>query len=176
MKAAVWLAPLVVAEVTLLAAPMLWKSLRAETDLAARVAAVRAPLHAALETCAPLHAALEPCAPLGTAKPLVVLPLAVDASSIQEWAAQRGPLAAKLDRTLKRLRAAQLLPDWVLWQQGEADALIGTTEADCAESLRRLRAHLQVAGVTAPLLAARPTHCKGADGTAVRAAIVRLTH
>ena len=166
MKAAVWLAPLVVAGVTLVAAPTVWKSLRAETDLAARVAAVRAPL----------HAALEPCAPPGTAKPLVVLALAVDASSIEEWAAQQGPLAAKLDRTLKRLRAAQLLPDWVLWQQGEADALIGTTEADCAESLRRLRAHLQVTGVTAPLLAARPTHCKGADGTAVRAAIVRQTH
>jgi hypothetical protein len=105
----------------------------------------------------------------------VIALLAVDASSLQEWTAERGPLAARLDHTLAQLRTARLQPDWVLWQQGESDARAGTSGADYAAALLQLRARLFAAGVTAPLMVARSTHCKGADGTAVRGAIGHVT-
>lgn len=231
MKPAVWLAPLAVVGATLVAAPAAWKSLRAETDLAARVAAVRPPRDLPQEPCAPVRgpqplvllvlgqsnaanhgspAAVDAARRvsvfvgrgcqgvtdplpggtgqggsiwsrlpaqlqrLGLERPVVIALLAVDASTVQEWSAERGPLAARLDLTLAQLRAARLQPDWVLWQQGEADARAGTPESDYGEGLLRLRARLSAAGIKAPLLAARSTHCKGTDGTAVRAAIARV--
>ena len=227
MKLKAWLAPFAVLGLTMVAAPAVWKSLRAETDLAARVAAIQAPAAVPVVPCwregdqAPLvllvlgqsnagnHGAVPTgsgqlaqvfvgsgCqmigAPLpggtgrrgsiwsglpaqlrrlGLERPVVIALLAVDATSMEEWAAGSGPLAARLDQTVKRLHAARLRPDWVLWQQGEADARAGTTDVAYAKGLRQLRSRLRAAGVTAPLLAARSTHCRGADGTGVRAAI-----
>lgn len=111
---------------------------------------------------------------LGLARPVVVALLAVDATSMKEWSSTSGPLAARLDALLAQLKLAQLQPELVLWQQGEADALAGTAQADYAHGLERLRAHLRTAGVAAPILAARSTLCQGSDGTAVRAAISQV--
>lgn len=111
---------------------------------------------------------------LGLDRPVVVALLAVDATRIKEWSATSGPLVARLDALLGQLKLAQLQPDLVLWQQGEADALAGTPEAAYAEGLERLRAHLRAAGLSAPVLAARSTMCQGGNGAAVRSAISQV--
>ena len=108
---------------------------------------------------------------LGLDRPVVVALLAVDATRIKEWSRASGPLVARLDSLIEQLKLAQLQPDLVLWQQGEADALAGTPEAAYADGLDQLRAHLRAGGVLAPILAARSTICQGSEGAAVRSAI-----
>lgn len=111
---------------------------------------------------------------LGVQRPVVLAILAVDASSMAEWTDSHSALKLRLDKLLDQLRQAQLLPDFVLWQQGEADARLGTSAAAYAEAFGHLRQRLRAAGVTGPLLLARSTVCHGADGRLVRAAVDQL--
>lgn len=112
---------------------------------------------------------------LGERRPVVIALLAVDASSIREWTDRSSPLAARLGGVLGEMRAAELRPDFVLWQQGEADALSGTTEVEYRQGLERVRALVRVGGVSAPILAARSTLCRTSNGAAVGAALVQMT-
>jgi hypothetical protein len=48
----------------------------------------------------------------------------------------------------------------VLWQQGEADVLSGTSSAAYIRSWEHLLRQLKEAGVHAPVLLARSTHCQ----------------
>jgi len=239
MKGPGWSAGLVVAAaaagVTAVAGAPMWSELRAEQQLAARVASVQGPAPVPVQPCIDGHAKPAPLvllvlgqsnagnhgldnpaearlgAPkakvfvgdgcqvtadplpggtgghgsiwsrlpsylqrLGLDRPVVVALLAVDATSIKDWSGASGPLVARMDNLIGQLKLAQLHPDLVLWQQGEADALAGTPEAAYAEGLDRLRAHLRAAGVLAPILAARSTMCQGSKGAAVRSAISQV--
>ena len=112
---------------------------------------------------------------LGERRPVVIALLAVDASSIREWTDVSSPLVARLGGVLGELRTAELRPDFVLWQHGEADALAGTTEAVYGQGLERLRALIRAGGVSAPILVARSTLCRTSNGSAVGAALVQVT-
>ena len=111
---------------------------------------------------------------LGLQRPVVLAVLAVDASSIAEWTDSSSVLKVRLDTLLGQLRQAGLSPDAVLWQQGESDALRGTSTAAYAEALAQLRGRLRAAGVAGPLVLARSTSCQGADGRRVRAAMAQV--
>jgi len=86
--------------------------------------------------------------------------LAVQSTTLDDWSRPSSPLNQALQQKLRSLRAATWVPDLVLWQQGEADALTGTSADDYIRGWTRLLGQLQAAGVQAPVLLARSTHCQ----------------
>lgn len=114
----------------------------------------------------------------GETRPVVVALLAVDASSIHEWTAPHSPLRQRLLVTVQANQAAGLPPHRVLWQQGEADARAGLSQADYEAGLLALGQTLQLAGVAAPVLLARSTVCRSGPYAPVRQAMdaVMTTH
>lgn len=112
---------------------------------------------------------------LGHSGDVVFAVLAVDATGIDDWARPGSPLHARLQALLDELKAHRLQPSRVLWQQGEADALLGTRAEDYERGFDALLATLRAGGVNAPVLAARSTACQRGDGRAVRVALRRLS-
>lgn len=110
----------------------------------------------------------------GVDRPLLLAVLAVDASSMREWTDARGPLPALLDDMGRALGAAALPPALVLWQQGEADARAGTAAAAYQQGLLALAGRLRAAGISAPLVLARSTRCRGEPAEPLRAAMAQL--
>lgn len=102
---------------------------------------------------------------------LVLSVLGVDATSIEDWVAEKSPLGARLANQVKSMRTLNLMPHLVLWQQGEAEARLGTTAAAYGESLDKLAKILDQAGANAPIVMARSTVCRSAPNVAVRSAV-----
>lgn len=107
----------------------------------------------------------------GSSRPLVLAILAVDATTVEDWANANGLIARTLDQQLRRMRGAGLPPDLVLWQQGEADARIGTGADNYRARLRALTERLRKQGFAAPWLLAKSTVCRSAPSGPVRQAI-----
>ena len=105
------------------------------------------------------------------ARPIVLSVLGVDASSIDEWTSRGSPLRQRLVEQIASLLRLGLRPDFVLWQQGEADSRAGTSTADYAERLDRLAAIVDEAGAKAPIILARSTICRSAPNDSIRTAI-----
>lgn len=103
-------------------------------------------------------------------RPIVVAVLAVESTRIRDWI-EPGPLRATLLATLADQRRNGFVPDYVLWQQGEADAKAGTTRTKYRERFESFVALLHANGVAAPVVAALSTRCHNDDSKAVRAAI-----
>ncbi|MBK9234544.1 MAG: hypothetical protein IPO19_00130 [Rhodoferax sp.] len=76
--------------------------------------------------------------------------LAVDATSIADWTSPDSPLRQRLVQRLAALKRIGLMPDLVLWQQGEADARLGTDPMAYAAALQQLRTLLDAGGSQAP--------------------------
>ena len=102
---------------------------------------------------------------------LVLSVLGVDATSIEDWVAEKSPLGDRLVNQVKSMRALDLMPHLVLWQQGEAEARLGTTAAAYGDRLDKLARILAQAGANAPIVMARSTVCRSAPNAAVRAAV-----
>jgi lysophospholipase L1-like esterase len=113
--------------------------------------------------------------------------MAVQSTTIEDWSRPSSPLNRALQQELHALKAAGWAPDLVLWQQGEADALAGTTSTNYQHAWQRLLTQLQNAGIQAPVLLARSTHCEfdpkasaasrraGEGPVAIRAALLALS-
>lgn len=106
---------------------------------------------------------------LGVQREVVVVLLAVDSTTIDDWTRSDSPLSRRLDAVLQA--AAALPVDFVLWQQGESDARAGTSTRDYADAWLGLVRRMRGAGVKAPVLAALSTHCRSGAGQAVRLAL-----
>lgn len=103
---------------------------------------------------------------------LVVLSvLAVDATSIDDWTSQNSPLRKRLISHVVSMRRLDLAPNFILWQQGEADARTGTSADKYVAGLTGLAAALNDAGEDAPIILARSTVCQSLPSTAMRSAI-----
>lgn len=102
---------------------------------------------------------------------LVVSVLGVDATSIEDWTSQRSPLPKRLSRQLQSMKAVDLMPHAVLWQQGETDARRETSAAAYTEGLNKLAAILDQAGSRVPIVMARSTVCRSAPNATIRAAM-----
>lgn len=109
----------------------------------------------------------------GVKRPVRFSVLAVEGSSLHDWVADASPLRAELIRLLVGLQQRDTPPHLVLWQQGEADAHIGTPTANYEADLRRLAALLQGQGVHVPMLLALSTRCRSEANLPVRDAVVR---
>ena len=92
---------------------------------------------------------------------LVLAPLAVQSTQISDWTGT-GELNRALRQHLEDLRqgALQNLPvTAVVWQQGEADAQLGTDAAVYRDQLLALRRLLDQYGIAAPMLVGKSTYC-----------------
>ena len=110
----------------------------------------------------------------GLDRPLAVGLLSVESTTIDDWVRDASPLRAELARQVRLMAQAGLLPQLVLWQQGEADARAGTTADHYARGLQRLLDDLRALGVAAPVLAARSTVCNAPASQAIRQAQDRV--
>lgn len=106
----------------------------------------------------------------GLERPVVLSVLAVDATLIDDWVRPHGPLPAALESASRDLERAGLHADFVLWQQGEADARAATPAPDYAQALLALAATLRRHGVDAPVLVARSTVCRAAPAATLHRA------
>ena len=97
--------------------------------------------------------------------------LAVDATTIDDWTSPGNMLAARLIDQIQSLQLRGLKPDYVLWQQGEADAQMSTTATEYRLGLDRLAALLNKAGTNAPVLLARSTVCRSGPSPWIRSAV-----
>lgn len=104
-------------------------------------------------------------------RPVALSVLAVDATSIADWTSPNSPLRARLASHVVSMRRLGLPPEFVLWQQGETDALLGTSSEDYSTGLGRLATILSEAGVSTPILLARSTICQTNPNAAIRSAI-----
>ena len=102
---------------------------------------------------------------------VVLAVFAVDASSIDDWIRDGSPLRGSLEQQLAQLQQLGLRPDVILWQQGEADARAGMTEASYAAKLDALAKLLDEAGMQSPVYLARSTVCRSPANEAIRSAI-----
>jgi hypothetical protein len=110
----------------------------------------------------------------GVERPVLLVVVAVDATSIFEWAEEGSELRAKLLRELAALKTFGLTPDWLLWQQGESDSKLGTPPEMYRERLRALARSLEASGVHAPWLLALSTVCNSGSSTPLRDSIREL--
>jgi peptidoglycan/LPS O-acetylase OafA/YrhL len=99
--------------------------------------------------------------------------LAVDSTEVLAWS-QPGPLQDRLRRKVSSLAAEGLLPNAVLWQQGEMDAQAGTSAEDYIIRFTALLKALRGMGVDAPVFVAQSTYCRGDGFGVVRRAQQRL--
>lgn len=104
-------------------------------------------------------------------KPVVLSVMGIDATAIADWTDEKSPLREHLVLHLKSMRALGLPPQLVLWQQGEADARLGTSEKAYGAALDRLAAILDQAGSNAPIVMARSTICRSSPDAGIRAAM-----
>lgn len=104
-------------------------------------------------------------------RPIVLSVLAVDASSIDDWTSPYSPLRSRLVSHLESMRRLGLKPNLVLWQQGEADALEGTSRDEYSKGLVRLAATLGEFSTDAPIILARSTICRTTPNATIRSAI-----
>ena len=104
-------------------------------------------------------------------RPIVLSVLAVEATTIGEWTDEKSALRERLSQHLKAMQGIKLPPNLVLWQQGEADAIVGTTELDFSVGLDRLAGIFEQEKIKAPIVLALSTVCRTDPSTPIRTAI-----
>jgi hypothetical protein len=100
--------------------------------------------------------------------------LAVDATTVGEWASHP-KLAARLENLLISLRDHTVELDAVLWQQGEADARLGTDQLGYTLSAKKLVEKLRQITPAQPIIKALSTRCRSNPNDVVRASIMALS-
>lgn len=104
-------------------------------------------------------------------RPLVLSVMGVDATSIADWTNSQSPLQQRLMNHIMSMKAQGLLPTVILWQQGEADAKMGTVGATYGAGLTNLAEALMQAGADVPIITALSTVCRSLPSANIRAAI-----
>ncbi|HWZ39866.1 MAG TPA: sialate O-acetylesterase [Bradyrhizobium sp.] len=101
---------------------------------------------------------------------VILVPIAVAAASLSTLNNEH---AGRIENAILKLKAAALTPTHFLFQQGEKDAVLTTTQEQYVLLLHQLVARFRAAGFDAPFYLSRSTKCDIADPknvAAVRAA------
>lgn len=100
---------------------------------------------------------------------VIIAPIGLGGSPFSIW---QGSAAERITVLGRRLSAAGLLSAdiKICLQQGESDAQLATTEANCETAILAIRSAMTTAGITGPMYVAKSTWANGipAGGTAVR--------
>ena len=92
----------------------------------------------------------------GAYKAVVLAPVAVSGSTIEMW--MNGKLAAALQSTIVNLKEKYEVTH-VVWYQGEADFMLGTSERQYRSELSSIFASVRSDGVPAPIYVSSATRC-----------------
>lgn len=87
---------------------------------------------------------------------VVIVPIGVQGASLSEL---NGEYGERIDNALRKLRAAQLTPTHLLFQQGEKDAILTTSRDQYVSMLHALVMRFRAAGLQAPFYLSRSTKC-----------------
>lgn len=105
---------------------------------------------------------------------VVLVPVAVGSSKLDRWA-PGGSLHRWLLSVVGDAHAAGLEFTHLLWQQGEADAMAGTTTASYVEQFTRMLGAIRSANVKAPVFVAQSTQCgRSLANETIRSAQARI--
>lgn len=91
---------------------------------------------------------------------VILVPLAVEGASLSVLNNEQ---ADKIDGAISRLQAARLQPTHFLFQQGEKDAILTTTEQAYVSLLHQIVKRFRAAGFDAPFYLSRSTKCDVAE-------------
>lgn len=94
----------------------------------------------------------------GLAKRVVIAPIAVGGTRVEEWA-PGGVFHRRLLVAVRRLHDSGLQPTAVLWQQGEGNVAPNARKEAYEKNFREIAVTLRQNGVTAPILVAVSTVC-----------------
>lgn len=108
----------------------------------------------------------------GFARSILLCPLSVGGATVGEWA-PGGTYHHRMTYGLRRLREAGFWPSHVMWHQGEADALYGTSAAAYARSFRALVDSLRRLDVLAPIYIATASYFTVPEGYEANQAVIR---
>ncbi len=100
---------------------------------------------------------------------VVLVPIALGGASISLL---NGEHSDRITNAIQKLRAANLTPTHILFQQGEKDAMLPTTQDEYVAQLRGLVKRFRTAGMSAPFYVSQSTKCDMVDtknAAAVRA-------
>ena len=104
--------------------------------------------------------------------PVVLAPIAVGGTRIDHWTSP-GPMNALLLSSLAQVAASGLPVRAIVWQQGEADMLAGTSAEEYQAGLGMLGRTIAARGIDAPLYIARSTYCRQSGTGAIRRGVDR---
>lgn len=110
----------------------------------------------------------------GVERPLVLSMLALDGLPARPWVEPGSPVRARLKALLVAMHLHGMPPDFVLWQQGEADAQLRTSARAWQDSLQLLADLLAENSSQARILLARSTTCRSAPDPALHSAAKEL--
>jgi hypothetical protein len=99
----------------------------------------------------------------GFAQSIIFCSLAVGGATVASWAPS-GSYHQRLIYSLAALKGRGLAPSYVLWHQGEADALYGTKAAAYEEAFRRFANSLRSNSVTGPIFVAGASYFAVPEG------------
>jgi Carbohydrate esterase, sialic acid-specific acetylesterase len=108
----------------------------------------------------------------GFAQSILLCPLSVGGSTVAEWG-PGGTYHHRMAYGIARLRQAGFEPSHVLWHQGEADALYGTSADDYVKSFRALMGSLCELDIRAPIYLATASYFAVPKGYSANQAIIR---
>jgi len=108
----------------------------------------------------------------GFAGSILLCPLNVGGATVGEWA-PGGPYHHRLSYAVARLRQSGFAPSRVLWHQGEADALYGTSQEAYMRAFRALVASLRQLDIVAPVHVAIASYFAVPEGFAAAQAVIR---
>lgn len=108
----------------------------------------------------------------GLSQPLVLSVMGIDGTSISDWTDDQSPLRQRLTDRINSMKAQELMPTLILWQQGEADARSGTSNQAYEVGLDKLAVIVAQAGSDAPIVLAYSTFfCRFEVNDEIRKAI-----
>jgi Carbohydrate esterase, sialic acid-specific acetylesterase len=108
----------------------------------------------------------------GFAQSILLCSLAVGGSTVAEWA-PGGTYHHRLTYGIAALRQAGFEPTYVLWHQGEADALHGTSAEDYSKAFQELVTSLRELGIRVPIYVAIASYFALPEGYGASQAIIR---
>ncbi len=86
----------------------------------------------------------------GMAESVTIVPIAVGATEISCWA-EGGHLYDRLTETVDGMLADGLVPDYILWHQGESDNISGTSAETYVHLFENIRRVFRERGIEAPI-------------------------
>jgi hypothetical protein len=108
----------------------------------------------------------------GFAQSILLCPLSVGGATVGEWA-PGGTYHRRMIYGIEKLREAGFHPSYVLWHQGEADALYGTSEDHYADAFRALVRSLRDLDIRAPIYIATASYFAVPEGYGASQAVIR---